>query len=116
MDPVYLFSFLGLLSLAFAYIFFPLIPKNSTSSSQHEEALQNYEDLLFQKSKALENLMELDHDREFGKVNEEDYEDIRNRLLREADAIYQSLKTLEQNDPFFSELEIGLQTKRGKTK
>jgi hypothetical protein len=70
--------------------------------------LKNYDRLLYERERILENLTDLELDRNLKKIEEADYQALRAQLLSEAATIYRNIEELEKNQPLFKAIEKDL--------
>ena len=94
------------LGSALAYVLMPFL-KGFPSSLVYDD-IKSYRRLSFEKNMILGNLRDLEMDLGLKKITFKDYEQLKARMLSEAEGVYLSLDTLTQKSPFFELLEKDL--------
>jgi len=103
-------AFVGLGSLVSLFVLWPLLPRANALGikSRSHLPLARYETLVYERERILENLMELDVDFQFEKINLADHQDLKAALMEEASNIYSEIKALEGADPLLQAIENDL--------
>lgn len=99
-----------LVALLVYWIFSPWLLTRALASST-DPLLRKLERLHFAREMILENLQDLELDRQMGKIDSKDYENLRAKMMVEAAGIYESLQELENKDPLFVEIRRLIESK-----
>src|SRR5690348_6688411 len=91
-------ALIALVSLVSIFVLWPLIPARRYQDSESTDALARYELLLFERERVLDNLMELEADLVFEKLNVKDHAELKSDLIQEASEIYSEIENIEKND------------------
>ena len=97
------------MGIAFTYVLSPVMVHKQ--DAQYSD-LAEYRRLLFEKEMILLNLRDLESDFSMRKISDEDYQNLRERMLTEAEKIYKDLEQIITTQSFFIELDRDLSLKR----
>lgn len=107
------FSVVAFLMLAFVvlFIFWPFVDPESTRVDElsRESQLEAYRSLLQQRELSLQSLADVELDESMGKLTQEDFQSIKEDLLKEIAELDRRLQLLEESDPFLSKVHQELQ-------
>lgn len=106
MNLVFLALSLVFFGVCLLFILWPYM--ESSTAYTTSDFLREYERLIYERERLLENLRDLDLDFHMRKMSAEDLQDLKSKLIEETAAIYQAIESLEHSSHFFTELEIDL--------
>ncbi|MDB5037577.1 MAG: hypothetical protein JWQ35_1105 [Bacteriovoracaceae bacterium] len=89
-------------------ILWPLLEIKSVAE-RPKDFFREFDRLVFEKERYLNNLKDLELDRSMKKIAEKDYEDLRSQLLSEASVIYRELEKIEKEYPILLQMEKDVQ-------
>ena len=92
---------------ALLVIYWPFFERRTKGSPQ-STLVRELDRLYYERERLMQNLEDLEHDRELKKIGEQDYKILRAKLLGETAHIYDLLKHVEESNPILIAIEKDL--------